>query len=104
MGFWVDSWLHEMPDTNFDRSGKRAIVNHKCFGPLETRIWYELKDGRYCCEVHFIEGVQAGDIFTDFISRAEMLKTIDNEIELCKKHNEIKALILFQTEKEKIKK
>ena len=72
------------------------------FGPLETRIWYKLTNGQYCREIHFIEGIQAGERFTDFISKTEMLEVIESEIVLCKKHNETNLALLFQAEKEKI--
>ncbi len=102
MGFFVGSWLHDIPDTEFDAGGKQMIIKHLCFGPLETWLWYRLRDGRYCCEVHFIEGLQEGEQYTDFISKSEMLKIIEDEIALCKKYNEINLAVLLQTKKEKI--
>ncbi len=102
MGFFVGSWLHDIPDTEFDADGKQMIIKHLCFGPLETWLWYRLRDGRYCCEVHFIEGLQEGEQYTDFISKSEMLKIIEDEIALCKKYNEINLAVLLQTKKEKI--
>lgn len=102
MGFFVGSWLHDIPDTEFDADGKQMIIKHLCFGPLETWLWYRLRDGRYCCEVHFIEGLQEGEQYTDFISKSKMLKIIEDEIELCKKYNEIDLATLLQTKKEKI--
>ncbi len=102
MGFFVGSWLHDIPDTGFDADGKQMIIKHLCFGPLETWLWYRLRDGRYCCEVHFIEGLQEGEQYTDFISKSEMLKIIEDEIALCKRYNEINLAVLLQTKKEKI--
>ncbi|MDE7297817.1 MAG: hypothetical protein K2N94_03165 [Lachnospiraceae bacterium] len=102
MGFWVGAWLHDTPDTGYDAKGKRAVVKHLCFGPLETRIWYQCKDGQYCREIHFIEGLQAEELFTDFISKSEMLKVIEAEIALCKKYNQTELSVLFQAEKEEI--
>lgn len=102
MGFFVGSWLHDIPDTEFDADGKQMIIKHLCFGPLETWVWYRLKDGRYCCEVHFIEGLQEGEKYTNFLSKSEMIKIIENEIELCKKYNEIDLAVLLQMKKEKI--
>ena len=102
MGFFVGSWLHDIPDTGFDADGKQMIIKHLCFGPLETWLWYRVRDGRYCCEVHFIEGLQEGEQYTDFISKSEMLKIIEDEIALCKKYNEINLAVLLQTKKEKI--
>ncbi len=102
MGFFVGSWLHDIPDTEFDADGKQMIIKHLCFDPLETWLWYRLRDGRYCCEVHFIEGLQEGEQYTDFISKSEMLKIIEDEIALCKKYNEINLAVLLQTKKEKI--
>lgn len=102
MGFFIGSWLHDIPDTEFDADGKQMIIKHLCFGPLETWLWYRLRDGRYCCEVHFIEGLQEGEQYTDFISKSKMLKIIEDEIELCKKYNEIDLAVLLQTKKEKI--
>ena len=102
MSFRIGTWLHDAPDIGFDANGKRAIVKHLCFGPLETRIWYKLIDGRYCCEIHFIEGLQAGERYTDFIEKSKMLEVIDNEISLCKKYSETNLAALLQIEREKI--
>lgn len=102
MGFWVGSWLHDTPDTEYSASGKQAIVKHLCFGPLETRIWYKLTDGRYCCETHFVEGLQEGERFTDFISKSEMFEVIEAEIILCRKYGETDMAALLQAEKEKL--
>ena len=98
MGFWIGEWLHEGPDREFDAAGKRAVVKHLCFGSLETRIWYEFRDGQYCCEVHFIEGIQAGDVFSDRISKPEMMEVIRAEIALCQKHGERDMAAFFQAE------
>jgi len=102
MSFSIGAWLHDEPDTGYDASGKQAIVKHFCFDPLETRIWYKLIDGQYCCETHFIEGTQEGERFTDFISKSEMLAVIEAEIVLCKKHGETDMAAFLQAEKEKI--
>lgn len=103
MGFWVGAWLHDAPDAGYNASGKQAIVKHLCFGPLESRIWYKQNDGQFCCEIRFIEGLQEGERFIDFISKSEMLEVIDNEIALCQKHNETNLAVLFQAEREKIR-
>ena len=102
MSFWIGAWLHDAPDTGYDISGKQAIVKHLCFGPLETWIWYKLIDGQYCCEIHFIEGLQEGERYVDFISKSEMLKAIEDEIALCKKYSETSLAALLQIEREKI--
>ncbi len=102
MGFFVGSWLHDIPDTQFNSDGKQMIIKHLCFAPLETRLWYKLRDGRYCCETHFIEGLQEGEQYTDFISKSEMLKVIEDEIGICKKYGEINLAALLQTKKEEI--
>ncbi len=102
MGFKIGTWLHDAPDVGFNSGGKQAIVKHLCFSPLETRIWYKLIDGRYCCEIHFIEGLQAGERYTDFIEKSKMLEVIDNEIALCKKYSETSLAALLQVEREKI--
>ena len=103
IGFSIGGWLHDAPDAGYNASGKRAIVRLICFGPLETRTWYKLMDGQYCREIHFSEGIQAGESYIDFISKSEMLRVIEAEIALCKKHNETALAALLQTEKEKIK-
>lgn len=102
MNFIVGTWTHDAPDTEYSASGKQAIVKHLCFAPLETRIWYKLIDGQYCREIHFIEGLQAGERFTDFISKSEMLEVVESEIALCRKHGEIDMATLLQAEKKKI--
>lgn len=102
MGFKIGTWWHDAPDIGFDTNGKQAIVRHLCFDQLETRIWYKLIDGQYCREIHFIEGLQEGERYIDFISKSEMLKVIEAEIILCKKHSETGLAALLQVEKEKI--
>ena len=77
MGFKIGTWWHDAPDIGFDTNGKQAIVRHLCFSPLETRIWYKLIDGQYCREIHFIEGLQGGEQYIDFISKSEMLKVME---------------------------
>ena len=102
MGFRIGAWLHDAPDTEYSADGKQAIVKHLCFGPLETRIWYKRIDGQYCREIHFIEGLQAGEQFIDFMSKSEMLEVIQAEIDLCKKYDEAGLAALLQIEKEKM--
>ncbi|MCI8808704.1 MAG: hypothetical protein HFF84_01020 [Oscillibacter sp.] len=102
MGFQVGSWLHEAPRTEHDADGRRAVVQHICFGPLETRVWYECADGRYCREIHFLEGLQAGERFTDFLSGLEMRKVLDSEIALCEQCGESGLAAAFRAEQEGI--
>lgn len=101
MSFTVGTWTHDAPDTEYSASGKQVIIKHLCFGPLETRIWYKLIDGQYCREIHFIEGLQAGERFTDFISKSEMLEVVENEIALCRKYGEIDMATLLQAERKR---
>lgn len=101
MSFTVGTWTHDAPDTKYSASGKQVIIKHLCFGPLETRIWYKLIDGQYCREIHFIEGLQAGERFTDFISKSEMLEVVENEIALCRKYGEIDMATLLQAERKR---
>lgn len=54
--------------------------------------------------LHIIEGLQAGDIFRDRISKAKTLGAITTEIDLCKRLGETKLAAAFQTEKDKIEK
>ena len=104
MGFWVGNWLHDHPSKEYDSTGKRAIIKHLSFGPAETQTWYESADGQYYCELRIIEGLQAGDIFRDRISKAKMLEAITTEIDLCKRLGETELAAVFQTEKDKIEK
>lgn len=102
VGFWIGSWLHDIPDTEFDSDGKQVIVKYLCFGPLETRLWCKLRDGRYCYEHHFIEGLQGGERYINFISKSDMLKVIEDDIAFCKKYGEMEMVTLLQAEKKKI--
>ena len=104
MGFWVGNWLHDPPSKEYDITGKRAVIKHLCFGPTETQTWYESVDGQYYCELHTIEGLQAGDVFLDRISKAKMLEAINTEIELCKQFNEAQLAALFRAERDRIEK
>lgn len=98
MGFQVGEWLHDVPDKEFDASGKRTIVKRLCFGPLEAQIWFELKDGSYSHETHFIEGIQAGEVYVNGISKPEMLEVLRCEIILCQKYGKPEQVSLFQVE------
>ncbi|MCI8423947.1 MAG: hypothetical protein HFF50_10555 [Lawsonibacter sp.] len=102
MGFWVGKWLHDPPSAVYDSTGKRAVLKHLCFGPVETQIWYVSADGQYYRELHIMEGPQAGDLFLDRINRAEMLEAITAEIDLCQKNGETELAALFQAEKDHI--
>ena len=98
MNFKVGEWWHDLPCRESDASGRRAIVKHLCFGPLETRIWYELRNGQYQYEIHFIEGIQAGDIFTNSVSKPEMMEVIRTEIELCQTYGKPEWVSLLLAE------
>jgi len=98
-----EAWVHEAPDKEDDSSGKQAIVKHICFDPLEARISYKLKGGQYCREIHFIEGLQAGELYTEYIGASEMIEMIDGEIAFCKKYGDTYSVKLLQVEREKIK-
>jgi len=54
--------------------------------------------------LHIIEGLQAGDIFRDRISKAKTLGAITTEIDLCKRLGGTELAAVFQTEKDKIDK
>ena len=54
--------------------------------------------------LHIIEGLQAGDIFRDRISKAKMLEAIITEIDLCKRLGEAELAAAFQAEKDRIEK
>ncbi len=102
MHFWVKNWMHSVPGKDFDAEGKRVIVSHSCFGPLETRSWYEMRDGRYCRRICMIEGIQTGDVFTDLISRDEMRRVLEQETALCRKYGKSDMAALFQMEKDRL--
>ena len=94
--------MHSAPHREFDAEGKRAVASHACFGPLETRTWYETRDGRYFRRIYIIEGLQAGDVFTDFISREEVREVLEHEIALCRQYGKSDMASLFQKEKDKL--
>lgn len=102
MGFQVGEWLHEVPAKEFDTAGKRNLVKRLCFGPLETQIWCELKDGSYSHEIHFIEGIQDGEVYVNSISKSEMLEVLKYEIALCQKYGKPEIVSLFRNEVERI--
>lgn len=62
------------------------------------------RTAKYYCELHIIEGLQAGDIFLDQISKAKMLEAIITEIDLCQRLGETELADVFQAEKDKIEK
>ena len=102
MSFMAGAWLHESPPRECGANDKMAIIQHLCFGPLETRIWYARKDGQYCREVHFIEGTQAGEVYTDFLRKSEMLEAVKAELALCEKYHDMEAVGFLTAEKEKL--
>ncbi len=104
MSFQVGEWWHEAPGKQFDAAGKRVVVKHLCYGPLETQIWYELQDGSYSLEIHFIEGIRAGEAVVDCVNKLEMLEVLKSEIALCQRYNEPELAALFQVEVDRIEK
>lgn len=73
-------------------------------GPRSPKAQYWRVDGQYYCELHILEGLQAGDVFLDRISKAKMLEAIITEIDLCKRLGEAELAAAFQAEKDKIEK
>ena len=102
MGFWVGNWLHDPPSKEYDSTGKRAIIKHLCFGPVETQTWYESVDGQYYCELHIIDGLQARDVFLDRISKAKMLEAIITERGRDFRRAEVAETDLNQTKRNQI--
>lgn len=102
MEFWVGQWMHCAPDEKYDANGRRNIIKHMCWGPLETQIWFETSDHKYYYEEHIIEGILEGDKTLEAISKIEMIKAINDEIILCKKYSASKLIPLFENEREKI--
>lgn len=97
--FWVGSWLHSPPNNTFV-NGRRTIVTHLCFGPVETRTWFVTEEGERFYEEQILEGVQAGDQFLEPVSKAELLQVLDHEIALCQSMHCTDAQLRFQAEKE----
>lgn len=102
MNFWVGNWMHCVPDKKHDADGRRNIVQHLCWGPLETQIWFETSDHKYYYEEHIIEGILEGERSLEVISKIEMIKVLDEEIVLCQKYNAASLVPLFEAEREKI--
>lgn len=83
--FWVGEWLHIIYRENAGGKGKRPIICHLCFGPLETRE-YGITDSSFYFEEHIIEGIGEGDRDFRIIGKEEFLKAVNGEIRLCEKY------------------
>ena len=100
--FRVGVWEHSAPEEHYDRDGKRAIIKHLCYGPLETMIYGVTTDSTYYWEYHIIEGLEEGERFLEYISKEKMLHAIDHEISLCEQYQALAMIPLFLREKEQI--
>ena len=72
--FRIGIWEHAAPEEHYDRDGKRAIIKHLCYGPLETMIYGVTTDSTYYWEYHIIEGLEEGERFLEYISKEKMLE------------------------------
>lgn len=105
MNYFQDGiWTHTVPNKGYNASGRRGIINHLCFGPLETITYGITIDSKCYYEYHIIEGIQEGDLFFEYIDQAKLLEAIRKEIELCKQYCADEMFSLFQAEKEALEK
>ena len=100
-GLWIGPWLHEAPEAP-GKDGRRAVMKQLCFGPAEARVWYALEDGRFCREVRFLEGLQAGERGVDFLSRAELQDALRAEAALCERRGAPALAARFRAEAERL--
>ena len=100
-GFQVGDWLHCPPKEQFVQ-GRRVLIQHLCFGPLETRQWFVTEDGRFFYEEHIIEGCRAGELFREARTREELLRALDCEIQLCRRFQGEALIPLFQAERDRL--
>lgn len=102
--FRANGWEHAAPEEKADQDGKRAIIKHLCYGPLETVIYGVTTELKYYREYHIIEGLEEGERYFEYISRKKILDMIDHEISLCEQYQAPEMIPLFLREKEQIAK
>lgn len=101
-GFILGSWHHVLPNKTFDLNGRRGIVRHLCFGPLETQIYGITSDNQYYYEYSILEGIEEGERTFYFIDKGELLKAIDKEILLCRENHAEKMMQILEEERDLI--
>ena len=99
-GFWVGSWLHGPPGEE-SVHGRRVLLSHLCFGPLESREWFVTEEDRFFYEEHILEGCQAGETLREARTREELLEALDHEMELCVRFHGEALLPLLQAERDR---
>ena len=97
--FWVGTWLHCPPDKHFVK-GRRTIMKHLRFGPVETRIWFVTEDGGCFYEETVLEGLE--DRFFEPISTVEMMDALEHEIDLCQRFHGEGLIPLFLAERARL--
>lgn len=85
-GFWVGRWQHIVFSAEELRdNGKCPVLRQLCFGPLESAE-YGVSDGEFYYENKVSEGIGEGDRFFEIIDKDSFLKTLENEIRLCREN------------------
>ncbi|NMF07158.1 hypothetical protein ACUH7Y_16170 [Clostridium beijerinckii] len=103
-GILIKNFYHCMPFHDADKEGKRAIVNYYCFGPIETVTYGITSANEYYFEYTYPEFFGDAELKHDYkmITKKEMLKVINREIELCEHNGGINIAIALKNEKKLI--
>ena len=93
-----------MPSYEADKVGKRAIINYYSFGPIEAIIYGITSANEYYFDYTYPESFGDAELehYYKIITKEEMLKVINNEIELCERNGGINIAIALKNEKKLI--
>ncbi|MCT4544615.1 MAG: hypothetical protein N4A63_13825 [Vallitalea sp.] len=103
-GIFIGDFYHCMPSEMADKDGKRAIINYYCFGPIEVVIYGVTLENKYYFDYTYPEVWGDGELEHEYniITKKEMLKAIDSEIELCERNGGTNIAKTLRSEKKLI--
>lgn len=86
VSFWADRWQHVIFSADELRlEGKCPVIQHLCYGPLET-LEYGVLDGEFYFENKVLEGIDEGSSFFEKIDKQHFGGVLENERRLCEKY------------------
>lgn len=100
-GIFIDRFYHCMPSKVADEDGKRAIIKYYSFGPIEVVIYGVTSANEYYYDYTYPVFLGDDELEHEYniITKKEMLKVIDNEIELCEQNGGINIAKALRSEK-----
>jgi len=103
-GILIGNFYHFMPSDVVDKDGKRAIIKYYCFGPIEVIIYGITSVNEYYFDYTYPEFFGDAELEHEYkiITKKEMIKIIDSEIELCERNGGINISKALRNEKKLI--